>query len=362
LTVGLFASTHAIEIREVRHNARLIVAAVTIGVLAKAALIIGAMYSLLQLLSLDWKPAYLVLGVAVAQIDPLSVAALQDGSRMSDSTKTILFAWASFDDPVTSLLAIYMSAFTLTLMDTSTATPGLLDRDPAFLAVALLANLAFAVAAFLCWWALRRAARRRRRSGRAAPPQWGPVGVLLGLGALAVWQFLMLGVALMGLFYRLPIDKALRRVVATAFLVAAFALGLLLAPGVDWRTGLVLGIAAYLAQFVVGLLLCWRQQRYDRLYLALAQQNGITAIILALLLETSFPGTVGIVAPAILTVNVLYLIANASLNRWIDRRDARKAPAPPAAVDPRFERLPDLAHAAWEEVGGQLAKPAFDAE
>src|SRR5215475_98172 len=48
LTVGLFASTHAIEIREVRHNARLIVTAVTVGVLAKAALIIGTMYFLLQ--------------------------------------------------------------------------------------------------------------------------------------------------------------------------------------------------------------------------------------------------------------------------------------------------------------------------
>jgi hypothetical protein len=328
LTVGLFASTHAIDICDARRDARLILAAVTLGVLAKAALITGAIYVVFGLLSWEWKPAYLVLGVAVAQIDPLSVAALQGESRMSKPAKAVLSAWASFDDPVTALLAIYLSTFALTLTPASARTSGLLiDHDPLMLAVGLLANLAFAVGVYLCWKILERwkpleeAARQRDR--RVTLPRWVPIGVLLALAAFAVWQFLMLGVAIIGLFYRLPIDKALRRVVATAFLVAAFALGFPLASGMDWGAGLVLGAAAYFAQFVVGLLLCWRQQPRDRLYLALAQQNGITAIILALLLETSFPGTVGIVAPAIITVNVLHLIFNASVNRWMDKRDAR---------------------------------------
>jgi hypothetical protein len=201
-------------------------------------------------------------------------------------------------------------------------TPGLLDSKLPSPSADLLANLGFAGGAFICWRGVRRLRKAAPRRGLcAALSRSAPLAVLLALAAFTVWQFLMLGVALMGLFYRLPIDKALRRVVLTAFLVAAFALGILLASGVDWQAGLVLGVAAYFAQVVIGMLLSWHQQPRDRLYLAFAQQNGITAISLSLLLETSFPGTVGIVVPAIITVNVLYLAFNASLNRWTDRRD-----------------------------------------
>jgi hypothetical protein len=56
---------------------------VTLGVPVKAALVSGVMYIVFLLLSLDWQPVYLVLGVAIAQIDPLSVAALQHESRIS---------------------------------------------------------------------------------------------------------------------------------------------------------------------------------------------------------------------------------------------------------------------------------------
>jgi NhaP-type Na+/H+ or K+/H+ antiporter len=356
LAVGLFASTHEIEIHEARRNARLILTAVTVGVLAKAALISVVMYFVFDLLDWEWQPAYLVLGVALAQIDPLSVAALQDQSRLSKSAKAILFTWASFDDPVTSVLVIYMSAFTLTLIDTSAGTSGLpIDRDLPLLAVDLLANLVFALGAYLCWRTLRMAARRGRR---VTLPRWAPIGVLLALAAFAVWQFLMLGVAIMGLFYRLPIDKALRRVVATAFLIAAFALGLPLAAEVNWGAGLVLGAAAYFAQLVVGLLLSWRQKPRDRLYLALAQQNGITAIILALLLETSFAGTVAIIAPAILTVNVLHLIANASVNRWMDRRGAPiPKPAKPETTPPAIATGASPTQLTQQPVGDPAAIP-----
>ena len=50
------------------------------------------------------------------------------------------------------------------------------------------------------------------------------------------------------------------------------------------------------------------------MHIAFAQQNGITAIILALLFETYYSGTVAIVAPAIITINLLYLVANQLLD------------------------------------------------
>jgi hypothetical protein len=55
----------------------------------------------------------------------------------------------------------------------------------------------------------------------------------------------------------------------------------------------------------------------DRWYLACGQQNGITAIILAVLLEPVFPGVVAVVAPAILVVAILHDLSNAALDRWL---------------------------------------------
>ncbi|NUR64455.1 MAG: hypothetical protein HOQ47_01735, partial [Streptomyces sp.] len=53
----------------------------------------------------------------------------------------------------------------------------------------------------------------------------------------------------------------------------------------------------------------------DRVSLSLSQQNGITAIILALLLEPALPQAVAVIAPAILVVNLLHLGSNALRDR-----------------------------------------------
>jgi NhaP-type Na+/H+ or K+/H+ antiporter len=102
LAFGLYGSTFGISIAEARRHLRLIVSAVTIGVLLKA-IVIGTVMSLIL------RSAYgFILGVVVAQIDPLSTAALQKGKRLSKRAKTILAAWSSFDDPVTVILSLYM--------------------------------------------------------------------------------------------------------------------------------------------------------------------------------------------------------------------------------------------------------------
>lgn len=87
--------------------------------------------------------------------------------------------------------------------------------------------------------------------------------------------------------------------------------------GVNILTGLALGGAAYGTQILVGYLLTRKLPSRDRMHIAFAQQNGITAIILALLFETYYPGTIAIVAPAILVINTLHATANCLLDvRW----------------------------------------------
>src|SRR5690554_186804 len=68
LAVGLFGSTAGIDRAEAAAHKGIILSAITVGVFVKAALIGGALF----LATRD--PVFFVLGVAVAQIDPLSVA------------------------------------------------------------------------------------------------------------------------------------------------------------------------------------------------------------------------------------------------------------------------------------------------
>ncbi|SCL35539.1 hypothetical protein GA0074692_4118 [Micromonospora pallida] len=313
LAVGLYASTYGIDLRAARRNARLVVFAITGGVVVKAALISAVMYLAFR------EPAYLVLGVAVAQIDPVSFAAARLQSRMSAQAKTILSAWASFDDPITVLLTVYAAAWVWPLVpaDPAAATAPPHTGFESF-GLSLVQNLALAAVAALVWWGTERL-RRWVRPGRLVTAL--QLVALAGLAAFAVWQFLMLALAVAGLFYRPPLGAVLDRLTQVAFLAASFALGLVLVGGISPLAGAVLGLAAVGAHVVVALLVGRRLPRSDRVDVLLGQQNGITAIILALVLERQFVGTVAVVAPAILTVNVLHALTNGV-------REAYRRPGP----------------------------------
>jgi hypothetical protein len=286
LAAGLYGSTYGIDVAELRRDRRIVGLAITVGVLLKAALIGGCLALAFQ------NPLFLLLGVAVAQIDPLSVAALLGDTRMSPRAKSILAAWASFDDPLTVILAVY-ATFLVIGQGVGAGLAGY--------AVDLALNLAFAAGAYGLW----RLVRRSR------------VLTLIGLVvlvAVAVAWFLMLGLAIAGLFYRPAIDRLVGWTAAAALAVASVLLGMLLLDGVSLVHGLALGAAAFAAQMVVGWLLTRGLPHADRVHLALAQQNGITAIILALRLEADFAGVVAVVAPAILVTNTIFIAANAVAN------------------------------------------------
>lgn len=349
LAVGLYGSTFAIDLGSLRRNLPTVLLAVTVGVLVKAALIAGVLYLAFR------DPVYLLFGVAMAQIDPLSAAALLRSSRMSAEAKAILAAWASFDDPITTLLAVYLAA-SLHAYSTGLGGPDALGEWGSF-GSGLVANATLAAAAGVLWYVLRAVRRRidarpedRPAGYRSRGPRRTALRVifmlelagLLVLGVVAVTQFLMLGLAVAGLFYRPDIGRLLDPLIRLALVMAAFALGLVLVDGINPVAGLVLGVAAFAAQGIVGPLATMRQTKADRVYLGLAQQNGITAILLALMLEPSFPGTVAVIAPAILVVNLLHTGATAL---WDRRTNDRGLGAPHAApsgdrIDPVQSGLP----------------------
>ncbi|WP_051951703.1 cation:proton antiporter family protein [Actinacidiphila yeochonensis] len=339
LAAGLYGSTHEIDPRSVRADLRTALFVVTVGVLAKAAVIAAVMMLAFR------KPEYLVLGITVAQIDPLSVAAMRDNSRMSQRAKSLLAVWAAFDDPMTVLLSLYFSAFAFHLAG-RTGKPALVPDGggAASFATGIGINLALCAGAVAAWWAVRWAGERRAaaRAGRSAgavrdgadlaargrAADIAAVVIVLALLVIAAMTMLMLAVALTGLLVRVGRFRAwVDRAVTAAFLLAAAGLGVLLVGGVSPLKGVVLGVAAFGAQAVVALLTVPRMlpdlPRDDKVFLALGQQNGITAIILALALEPDFPGTVGVVGPAVLTVAVLYYAANGLAARRL--RDRARA-------------------------------------
>jgi NhaP-type Na+/H+ or K+/H+ antiporter len=314
LGFGLYSSTTGIPLAEFRGQLRTVLLAVTVGVVIKAAIITGLMWLVFR------DPGYLVLGIVVAQIDPLAVAALRDGSRMSQRAKALLATWSAFDDPVTVLLTVYVTAFALRARD-GWDVGNLVGSGLLSFALNLLWNVLLAGGVYLAWRAVRTRARAR------GPLAWALLGLaVLVVAGIAVWFGLLLALAVIGLFIRPRLDTVLNRSTQVALLMATFAVGLVLIGGVRPVQALVLGGAAYLAQVVVALLLTLpRRWRGDRVGLALAQQNGMTAVVLALLLEPTFAGTIAIVAPAIVVVNLLHAVCNGVWNR-LDRAGRRPDP------------------------------------
>lgn len=312
LAVGLFASTSGISLDDARADLRIVVLAVTVGVLAKTAIIAGVMWLVFR------RPEMVILGVVVAQIDPLSVAAITKRSRLSPRAQAILSGWSSFDDPITALMTVYLAAWLLT--GTSGGPLAAVSGTGSALLQVVL-NLGLALGAYAIW----------KATGGARPATAHPRRrlalqrlLVLGLAVTAVSRLLMLGLALTGLFFRPRIATFLEWATRIAFWLAALAVGIGLTHGIGLAAGVVLGVAAFGSQCVVGYLLTARLPRADRIALALGHQNGITAIILALLLEPRAPGTLAVVGPAIVVVNLLHGVTNAIWGRM--RREPRAAP------------------------------------
>jgi NhaP-type Na+/H+ or K+/H+ antiporter len=313
LATGLYGSTYGIDLKEARQHFKIIVSAVTIGVVLKATIIGGSLALFFQ------DPFFLILGITVAQIDPLSVASLMKGSRMSPKAKTILASWASFDDPITVIVSLYAPLLVVQLTGIDLG-PLIGDSQTGSLiayARELGLNLLLAGGLLAFWLAISYYVKKAYTRLAALALNVSAYSLLVAAFSLSVLYFMMLGIALVGLFLRPPkIAKLIDRAIVWALCGAAVLLGLLLVGGINVWSGMALGVAAYFAQVIVGFLLTRGLPNKDRWHISFAQQNGITAIILALLFEPVHPGTVAIVAPAIIVINGLHWL----MNRLVDKK------------------------------------------
>ncbi|HEU5187606.1 MAG TPA: hypothetical protein VFT87_03825 [Candidatus Saccharimonadales bacterium] len=319
LAIGLYASTYGIELKEARKHLKIILSAVTVGVVLKAAIIGGSLALIFQ------DPFFLILGITVAQIDPLSVAGLMKGKRLSTKAKTILASWASFDDPITVILSLYAPLLVMQLTGTDLGSiTGTADGGANLLSYIreLGLNLAFAGGVLVLWLLIRY--YTKKAYAWLAVALAGAVYVLLFASlTIAAFYFMMLGIALIGLFLRpAKVDKVIDHVITWTLRAAALLLGFLVVDGINLWAGIALGVAAYSAQIIVGYLLTHGLPAKDRWHISFAQQNGITAIILVLLFEPIHPGTVAIVAPAIIVINGLHGVANKILDKYLETKAA----------------------------------------
>lgn len=314
LAMGLYASTYGIVLKEARQHLRIILSAVTIGAMLKAAIIGGSLAVIFK------NPFFIVLGITVAQIDPLAVATLMKGKRLSPKAKTILASWASFDDPITIILSLYVPLI-LAHFTGSNWQPiaGSHAMNASFISYCkeIGSNVAYAGGVLAVW--LLAKYYMKRVQARATIGLTIVVYVLLAISfSISVLQFMLLSIALIGLFLRPQhIEVAIDHIIKWAFRAAALLLGALLLNGINLWSGIALGIAAYSSQIIVGWLLTHGLPKRDRWHIAFAQQNGITAIILALLFEPVHPGTVAIVAPAVVVINSLHSLVNKLLDRYV---------------------------------------------
>ncbi|HEX4220764.1 MAG TPA: hypothetical protein VHZ97_00220 [Pseudonocardiaceae bacterium] len=302
LGFGLYAATSGIDLTEFRSQLGTVSAAITVGVLAKTALITGVLYLVLH------SPVAIVLGIAMAQIDPLSVSAMIGRSGLSPAGKSLLTAWASFDDPITVLLTAYAATFVFAGASSGSDTTSLLVNLGGSIGIAALALLLT----------------------RLRLPAWTRflgVPLTIAVGAVAVWQSWLLGLALIGLFHRPRwLTQYLAGGTRIVYYAACFAMGFVLVGGARIGPGLLLGVATYGSQLVAAFALTVRKRwRGDRMRLALGQQNGLTAITLALLLEPVFPGATATIGVAVVVVSVLNVTGNAI---WDHATAPAKPPAP----------------------------------
>lgn len=291
LTIGLYGSVSAINVGELRANRGIVIRAITIGVLVKPVIAGTIFYIFIQ----D-KIAYLF-GIAVAQIDPLPVAALlnRKDSPLSERAKAILGAWSSFDDPMTVLISLYVFAFIV---------PS--ENHPMAITISFIkhigADFLFAGGVYFIYRLIKKC-------------QWLQYVLLSAAIAVSAYFHLLLGIAIIAIFLRPYLSDMMPRIISAAFYISLMLIGLLLKKGVSVAQGLALSFAIIISQIIVGMWLTAKLDRKERISLALAQQNGLTAIILALVFESGCKGTVAVIAPAIFFINLGYFVLNALFER-----------------------------------------------
>ena len=276
LLIGLYGSVYGIDREKLLEEREIVFSAVTIGVVLKI-LIIGLLFYAVTD-QIGWS---FLLATIIAQIDPLSVASLEE-NRLSERGNTILRAWASFDDPMTVIISVWISTLIV---------GG--DFNLFNLGVDILYNLLFAYGVYRLYQPIREKNRYQL--------------LLLFFAFIVALSFqLFLGIALIAIFLKPNIENEIESAIKMALFYVSVVMGILISHGLNVVEGVVLGVLTILAQVITSWLLTKELEIPDRIQLSIAQQSGITAITLAVYFSSLHPQVVETIAVAILTINLLY--------------------------------------------------------
>jgi hypothetical protein len=289
LAIGLYGAVYGIDLWALQHQKKTALIVVTLGVCFKILFIWGILYSITGL-QISW-----LLGAILGQIDPLSTAKLSGSSSLSSSGKSLLNTRASFDDPMTVLIAVYI------------------------LIPLLYQAWAFTLSAYIVWlWANLLFAGLIYIATRLFSGRYIHAFLLICSFFVAVYFQGMLGIALIALFLRPNFkifEKYLGNCVQAAFFASVFLLGIYLVRSEEWilYISMLLGIIVYISQMFATYLFVHTASSGDKKILAFAQYNGITSIILATTLSSYDVNLTFYTAIAIVVITVLYSCCNLSL-------------------------------------------------
>lgn len=317
LGIGLLNATFGINLKGLtRQDWKLIVLAITVGVVCKAAFAGFIMWGITR------DSQYLVLGIAVAQIDPVSVSVLMQHSRLSDRGKDVLRAVSSLDDPVSILLVVTL----LMLQPALGVDFGLSGMDNAVDSLVgageyFIHNFAFMAAMVMAFdWVYR---------GSDLMKLFYTAVFLSGAVIIGTTLSYAFGIALIGLFMRpkdahimAKVEKLLGWLGNAAFGVAIGVVVYLIVEQDDailagMGPGMLLGGLVFAAHviFTPALTKGSGLDRQDKWYLAFGHQNGVTAIMLGLTINA-----LPVILPAIVFTHVLRMIATLVLDRRFPAR------------------------------------------
>jgi len=292
LGIGLYGSVYGIDIKILKNNLSTVLSAITVGVILKI-LVISALLS--PFLGFSFS---VLIATIIAQIDPLSTAAITDNNKITIDGKTIIRAWSSFDDPVTIIVAIWIAMF---LYSENHGEMNFFWYD---ISISFLLNIILSAVIWLIY----------KMSSRSFAFDCLLLGITFIVG---IFFELFLAIAIIGLFLRPRIEKVVDNAVLFSLFFVSFLMGIILAEESSIYLGVAVGVFTVVSQIIAAIFLTRRLSYMDRVKLSIAHQSGVTAISLTLYFAQYNSHLLGIIAVAIITINILYLINNYVVDRFM---------------------------------------------
>lgn len=285
LSIGLYASVSGINLNILSESRKIVLLSVTVGVALKT-IIIGLIYY-----TVIGNPIGFLYAIIVAQIDPLSVASMigEKSSNFSIKAGTIIRGWSAFDDPITIVFAIYIASY----FSEDSLNSGFLN---------IVINLGIGCSIFMLVYLFRETINKYK---------YVQIITLILVFINAIFFHGLLLSALVALVIRpIIIINWVCKIIPYILYLAVALIGMELIDGINWSLAFLLSIAVIFSQIIVGRLLTKGLSLNDRLKICFAQQNGLTAIILALVLSVQFPDLIAIIAPSVFIINLMHILLN----------------------------------------------------